>query len=95
MSWQWVNNLLDTNKKKNYWEARCPYHLCPSNQPFRNAHKPRLKFMQKVSPLIHQYKCNDCGCLTNFDLEQHDNNEDIKKMNPALWGRKADYKFYV
>ena len=25
--------------------------------------------MQKIAPTVYQYKCKDCGCLTNACLE--------------------------
>ena len=97
MSWQWVSDLLTPdNKKKAYWEARCPYMLCPSNQPERGSKKPRLKFVQKVSPLVYQYRCKDCGCLTNFDMScPVEGNPDLKNINPALKGGRPDYQFHV
>lgn len=93
--WNWVSDLLtEDNTKKMYWDARCPYMLCPSNQPERGTKKPRLKFIQKISFLIYQYRCKDCGCLTNFSIEQPDEHEIFnKRKNPALWGHKSDYKF--
>lgn len=73
MPWDWVDNLLTPDhKKKMYWEARCPYMLCPSNQPERGAHKPRLKFVQKISPMVIQYRCKDCGNLMNISVEMPD-----------------------
>jgi hypothetical protein len=91
MGWGWVEDLLaPDNKKKAYWDARCPYHLCPSNQPFRGAGQPRLKFMQKVSPLVYQYKCKDCSCLMNFSVEQPDDyNEGFNSINPKLRGQRV------
>lgn len=90
MPWQWVNDLLgQEGKKKDYGaERRCPYHLCPSNQPLGVQHSPRLKFMQRVSPLVYQYRCKDCGCLVNFGVEVPDDRgiNGIKHMNPLLWG---------
>lgn len=97
MAWTWVDNLFSTDNKKTdfSWDARCPYEVCPSNQPFRGAHKSRLKYVQKVSPRVLQYRCKDCGCLTNFSIEIPDENygHDKSRMNPALSGGKADYKF--
>ena len=94
MSWTWVDNLLSNQKEKKqyFWDARCPYMLCPSNTPYRGCHAARLKYVQKVSPMVHQYKCKDCGCLTNFSLEAV---EDIKGGNPVLFGGRPDYKFHV
>ena len=87
MAWQWVNDLLGPNGKKRdfNWDARCPYMLCPSNQPYRAAHKARLKFIQKPNPMVYQYKCKDCGCLTNFSIEMPDDqNESLRRLNPSL-----------
>ena len=28
-----------------------------------------MKFIQKIAPTVYQYKCKDCGCLTNACLE--------------------------
>ena len=97
MAWQWVNDLLTVDhKKKMYWDARCPYMLCPSNQPERGAKKPRLKFIQKVSFLVYQYRCKDCGNIINFSIEMPDDgNINYKRMNPGLSGLKPDYKFHV
>ena len=95
MPWQWVNDLLaPENKKKDMsWDARCPYFGCPSNTPFRGAHKPRLKFVQKVAPLIYQYKCKDCGCLCNHGVEvPDDSGNELWRKNPALYGGKESYK---
>ena len=96
MPWQWVDNLFETktSKSRAYWDAQCPYQMCPSNQPFRRAHKPRLKFIHKITPFVHQYKCKDCGNLFN-DGTIENNPEELKRMNPALYGRNPDYKFHV
>ena len=97
MAWTWINDLLaPEGKKKSFnWDARCPYHLCPSNQPYRRAHKSRLKFMQRISPLVYQYRCRDCGCLCNIGVEVPDDRGiwNLKKLNPVLHGGKPDYKF--
>lgn len=97
MPWNWVSDLITADhKKKHYWDARCPYMICPSNQPYRGAHKSRLKYVQNVAPLVPQYKCRDCGCLVNISIEQPDGGaEDMKRMNPALYGGKANFKFHV
>lgn len=100
MAWTWINDLLaPENKKKTYWEARCPYMVCPSNQPFRGAHKPRLKFWQRISPMVYEYKCKDCGCHFSTTVEKPDKDRCFDEArwsrNPALWGEKASYKFHV
>ena len=98
MGWQWVTDLLaPDNKKKTYWDAHCPYKLtCPSHQPIEHAHPPKLKFVQKISFFVYQYKCKYCGCLSNLSVEEPEGGNDwVKRFNPALYGGKADYKFHV
>ena len=94
MGWNWVNDLLaPEGKKKNFnWNARCPYFGCPSNTPFDGAHPARLKFMQKISPLVYQYKCRDCSCLVNIDTNVP-NEQGFQFIDPALWGGKPSYEF--
>lgn len=100
MAWNWIADLFSPdNKKKYYWDVRCPYMLCPSNWPPADSDvekkKPRLKFVQKISFFVHQYRCKDCGNLINFSVEQADDiKQSRREMNPALIG-KADYRFYV
>lgn len=107
MGWNWVNDLFapEGKKKSMDWDARCPYGLCPGNIPLNRKEvilfndepilkKPRLKFNQKISPLIYQYKCGYCGCLTNFGVETP-TERGLEGINPALSGGKADYKFHV
>ena len=99
MGWTWVNDLFapDNRKKNMSWDARCPYFGCPSNTPFRGAHKPRIKFMQKISPMVYQYKCKDCGCLCNHGVETPWESDDIVRVkeNPSLYGGKPSYKFHL
>lgn len=92
MGWQWVNNLFEAGQghSRAYWEAQCPYQMCPSNQPYRRAHKSRLKFVMKVSPTVSQYKCQDCGCLMNDGVFEF-TPEELKRENPAMFGGVADY----
>ena len=105
MGWQWVNDLLaPDNKKKMYWEARCPLSFCPSNNQDLYEEgvrgRPRLKFVQKVSFFIYQYKCKDCGNLVNIGMEQpepekmHFHNM-LRNINPSLRGGRPDYKLRV
>lgn len=95
MGWMWVNDLLAKSHKKkaHNWDPRCPYHMCPSNQPYRGAGKPRLKFMQKIGMMVYQYKCKDCGCLTNFDIAAP-GERGMKGIDPALWGGNPSYRFF-
>ena len=106
MAWQWVSDLLARNtEKKAYWDARCPYALCPSNESFYSIEqkkyvdvrkKARLKFVQKISPLVYQYRCKDCGCLNNISVAAPDDgHHNIKNINPALRSGKASYRFDV
>ena|SRR3990167_7796277 len=106
MGWTWVNDLMTPmGKKKDFnWSARCPYAECPGNKKpsgvnreewDENLPKPKLKFVQVISPLVHQYRCGYCGCLTNFSVEIPDDRgvHALKSIEPALWGRKPSYKF--
>ena len=98
MAWTWDSYLLTPNHKpKFYWDAHCPYKVtCPSHQPEPHAKKSKLKFVQKVSPLVYEYRCGHCGCLVMFSmLTSDEGNQDLKRLNPALWGGKADYKSHV
>ena len=98
MAWNWVSDLLTPDyKKKFYWDAHCPYKVtCPSHQPVEHSKKPKLKFVQKVSPMVHEYRCGHCGCLVMFSIMcPDDENQDLMRLNPALRGGKADYKFHV
>jgi len=106
--WQWVSNLMGVEgRKKSFdWDARCPYHLCPGNQPL-NRHeviylgekellrKPKLKLVQKITPFIHQYKCGYCGNLTNYSVETPTENYDIKNIDPSFRGGKSRYELNV
>jgi hypothetical protein len=96
MGWQWIEDLFaPDHKEKLFWPARCPYHLCPSNQPFRGAYPARLKFIQTVGIMVRQFKCRDCGNLCNISMEmpKDRNDNEIMRRNPALWGGKPSYKF--
>lgn len=94
MGWTWVNDLLapEGRKKDGYMQFRCPYHLCPSNQPLGVEHPPRMKFMQRLSPMVYQYKCKDCGCLINKGIEVPDARGGMQGLNPLLWGGKKAIK---
>jgi len=71
--------------------------LCPSNQPFRGAHKARLKSMQKVAPTVFQYKCKDCGLLLNHDVssEMMSHKKNHKLLSPRYQKYKAQYRKYL
>ena len=95
VAWTWVSDLLTPdNKPKFYWNAHCPYKVtCPSHQPEPHSKKPKLKFVQKVSPMVYEYRCGHCGCLVMFGMLQPNlDNRDLLHMNPALRGGKADYR---
>ena len=93
MAWQWVSNLMaPDNKKTFWWDARCPYALCPGNFPDKK--KAKLRFVQRHSFFVNQYRCGYCGNVTNFSIEQPNGGVgEVKKGNPAFWG-KPDYKFH-
>lgn len=88
MGWTWVNDLLSGKKKDFSYDARCPYAMCPSNQPYWGVHKPRLKFIQRIAPMVYQYRCRDCGCIHNQGVEVPDDRgyDHIKSINPHLLG---------
>ena len=94
MPWTWVNDLLAPSHKKkaHNWDVRCPYARCPSNEPHKKA--PRLKFVQKISPLIYQYRCRDCGCPTNYDISVP-TEAGWAAHNPALHSGKPNFGFHV
>jgi hypothetical protein len=96
MSWGLFNShRLPDFRKKYFWDAHCPYKVdCPSHKPEPHSKPPKLKFVQKVSPMVDQYRCGYCGCLVNLAIFiPDDDNQDLKQMNPSLFGGKADYKF--
>ena len=104
MPWQWVNDIREhgQRKKAHNWSIRCPYFGgsgrndgCPSNYPFRGANKPRMKFVQKMCLFTYEYRCLDCGCLSIHSIETPNDENDLRRINPAFYGRKADYKFHV
>ena len=104
MGWTWVNDIMEhgERKKAHNWDIRCPVwgnpnplKGCPSNYPYRGANKPRMKFIQRMSLFLYQYKCKDCGVVTNFSIENSNEENDVKVINSALCGGKADYKFHV
>lgn len=64
----------------------CPFMLCPSNQPVDGAKKPRMKFNQKISPRVYQYRCLHCGCLLNKGVDGPAVPSDMQawNVNPKL-----------
>ena len=100
MGWNWVNDLLGMEgKKKDFnWDARCPYGLCPGNEPLNrkevillNAEpilrKSKLKFIYKVSPFVYNYQCGYCGCGVNINIEVPDDRGGMMELNPLLYRR--------
>ena len=93
---KWFDHGIRPRKYKKWFDTlACPYGLCPSNQPFEGAHKPKLKYNQKISEGTIQYKCKYCGNLINIDssiAEEESQYEHVK--NPALIGGKPSYRFF-
>ena len=90
-----ANGFLQDKQKG--WNARllCPYMLCDSNQPFRGARKPKMKYVQKISPTTYQFKCKYCGCLTNVSLENHgDISRAAHVKNPSLINGLPSYNLW-
>lgn len=79
---------LSNPRQKKQWPERfnCPYMLCPSNQPFRNAKRPKMKFVQNINFSTAQYKCKDCGCLTNLSIDTDIGGLNLIKQFPGLDG---------
>ena len=86
---------MQDKKKLLHKQCRCPYALCPSNEPFRGARKSRMKFKQKISPMVFQFECKDCGCLTNFCYQAENIKEKMASYrNPALAGGTASFNLW-
>lgn len=65
MSWRRVLTdgiMGDKKKVMAYDQIRCPFGDCPSHIPHKNARKAKVKFVQRVSPNVYEYKCKWCGC---------------------------------
>ena len=93
--WDAIANAILGDKSKGWQrELRCPFFLCPSNQPFPGAYPPRMKFVQKLGPGAHQYRCRGCSCLTNVSIEKSEDGRETWKVNPALIGQKPSYMFW-
>lgn len=86
-----VHSIFGDKNKGWQKELRCPYFLCPSNQPFPGAYSAKMKFVQKIQPSVYQYRCKDCGCLTNVSVEIAENGQEKWRINPALMSGKPSY----
>ena len=86
-----VHSILGDKNKGWQKNLRCPYFLCPSNQPFVGALPARMKFNQKIQPSVYQYRCKDCGCLTNVSVETLADGRESWRINPALVSGKPSY----
>jgi hypothetical protein len=90
--WNAIVHSIFGDKNKGWQrEFRCPYFLCPSNQPFVGAYTPKMKFIQKLSPGAYQYRCKDCGCLTNVSVEIVEDGRECWRINPALVSGQPSY----
>ena len=86
-----VESILGDHNKGWQKEMRCPYMLCPSNQPEVGAKVPRMKFLQKIQPRVYQYRCQDCGCLTNVSVEVDNQGQESWRINPSLIGGQPGF----
>lgn len=94
MSWRaLVHSIFGDNNKGWQREFRCPYFLCPSNQPFVGAFPPKIKFVQKLGPSVYQYKCLHCSCCSNVSVEANTDGTETWKINPAFMGKKPSYQW--
>ena len=67
--WKWVSNTLSDKDRLMHDTLRCPFMDCPSNFPFMEAHKPRMKFIQKLYIRVYQYRCEYCHNLINVGTD--------------------------
>ena len=86
-----THNTREDKGRQN--DLQCCYHLCPSNQPFVGAYKPRMKFNQKVAPQTYQYKCLHCGCLVNVSVEMAEGGREVWRINPAFLGGRPSFNW--
>lgn len=79
-----VHSIFGDKNKGWQKELKCPYMLCPSNQPYVGAYSPKMKFIQKLGPCVYQYRCKDCGSLVNVSVEVAETGEEHWRINPAF-----------
>ncbi len=82
----------DKKKLRAYESIRCPYGTtCPSHIPFKNARRSKIKFIERISPYVHSYRCLHCGCKFNYDSADpnrfHESELPFKK-NPSFIHRR-------
>ena len=87
-----AHSILGDKNKGWQKDLRCPYFLCPSNQPFVGAYPAKMKFNQKIQPTVYQYRCKSCGCLTNVSVEINNEGREAWRINPALASGKPSYE---
>lgn len=96
MNWPLINDLFaPIGKKKSFiGRAECPYGDCPSQAKPRyvnreewegNKPKPKLRFVQVISPLVHQYRCGYCSCIHNRSIEVPDDRGGLFGLNRKLY----------
>jgi hypothetical protein len=94
MGWKRLirESLGDKKKLYAYRDMHCPYGVtCPSHIPFENAHPPKLKWIERVSPYVNKYKCMYCGCYVLYGCQHPDKipeREHPHIANPAFLHRK-------
>jgi len=57
------------DKKSLRTSLRCPFGMCPSNQPFVGALRTKMKFIERISPYVYAYRCKHCGCKVNVSAD--------------------------
>jgi len=84
--------LGDKKKLLTYQTLHCPFSVtCPSHIPFKNAHKPKIRRVERISPYVYMYKCMYCGCKFNYDVadpERVHQSELPFAVNPSFIFRK-------
>lgn len=90
----WVSGVFGDKNKGYQREFRCPYFLCPSNQPEPGSYSPKMKFIQKIQPSVYEYRCKDCGCLCNVSVEVLMGGRESWRINPSLIGRQPTHELW-
>lgn len=86
-----IGSFLGDKNRGYQDQMRCPFFLCESNTPHPGAHPARMKFIQKIQPTVYQYRCKDCGCLTNVSVEIDMDGRESWRINPALVSGKPSF----
>ena len=90
---QWLLPHSTREDKGRQADLRCPYMLCPSNQPFMGAYPPKMKFNEKLGPSVYQYRCKSCGCLISVSVRMDEVGREVHKIEPSFASGKPSYQW--